>query len=509
VTAVQAAGLVDTLKGEGPFTVFAPTNEAFAAVEGLDEILNNTETLTAILTYHVIPSAIPSSDLLTSLQSAPEGEGISAATVQGANVTATLEGEAIAINEAKVVIPDVEASNGIVHVIDTVLLPPETRRKLQAGSSCYGTSTAAMSAPSMSSGGAAAPAPAQEGSVGADLPPSAPAADAPAAEAEQDIVEIATGTENLSTLVTALQAANLVDTLKGDGPFTVFAPTNEAFAAVEGIDEIVADTEVLTKILTYHVVPAELPSEAIAAQIESATEGSITASTVEGQNVTASAEGANLLLNGQARVVTPDVKASNGIVHIINNVLIPPELRRRLGPKYPGKTGGVAGEPKKDIVETAMATEALSTLVAAVKAAELVETLKSEGPFTVFAPTNEAFAALPAGVLDQLLCTPANVAILKNILLFHVVAGKAIDSKSIIDAAPLAATTALEEDVNVKVENGTVLVNDIPVIKADVKAKNGIVHVISGVLLPASFDPAALEACPTERRSLRARAVVM
>lgn len=117
VAAVQAAGLVDTLKGEGPFTVFAPTDEAFAklpagTVEGL---LEDTDTLTAILTYHVVPGKVMSTDL---------SDGMTATTVNGKDITISL-GDSVMVNDATVVQPDIETSNGVIHVIDSVILPPE------------------------------------------------------------------------------------------------------------------------------------------------------------------------------------------------------------------------------------------------------------------------------------------------------------------------------------------------------------------------------------------------
>lgn len=118
VAAVKAAGLVDTLKGEGPFTVFAPTDAAFAALpEGTVEMLlipENKDQLVSILTYHVVPGAVMSSDLT---------EGMTASTVQGATVTFTLEGGA-KVNDATITAADIAASNGVIHVIDKVIMPP-------------------------------------------------------------------------------------------------------------------------------------------------------------------------------------------------------------------------------------------------------------------------------------------------------------------------------------------------------------------------------------------------
>jgi uncharacterized surface protein with fasciclin (FAS1) repeats len=122
VAAVEAAGLAETLSGPGPFTVFAPTDEAFAAaLESLgltaDELLADTETLTSILTYHVIPGEVPSSDVVTM-------DGQTAATVNGADVAITVDGTTVMVNDATVVATDVPASNGVIHVIDGVLIPP-------------------------------------------------------------------------------------------------------------------------------------------------------------------------------------------------------------------------------------------------------------------------------------------------------------------------------------------------------------------------------------------------
>ncbi len=122
VAAVQAAGLVDTLSGEGPFTVFAPTDDAFvAALESLgltaEELLADTDTLSSILTYHVVAGAVPSSDVVTM-------DGQSVATVNGAEVAISVDGDTVMVNDATVTAVDVAASNGVIHVIDTVLLPP-------------------------------------------------------------------------------------------------------------------------------------------------------------------------------------------------------------------------------------------------------------------------------------------------------------------------------------------------------------------------------------------------
>jgi uncharacterized surface protein with fasciclin (FAS1) repeats len=141
-----------------------------------------------------------------------------------------------------------------------------------------------------------------------------------------------------------------------------------------------------------------------------------------------------------------------------------------------------AAQPKaeKDIVDTAVAAGSFKTLAAALQAAGLVDTLKSKGPFTVFAPTDEAFAKLPAGTVDDLL-KPENKEKLKAILLYHVVAGK-VTSKEVVKLH--SAKTVNGQSVTIEVKDGKVLINNATVIKADVEASNGVIHVIDTVLLP-------------------------
>ncbi len=134
----------------------------------------------------------------------------------------------------------------------------------------------------------------------------------------------------------------------------------------------------------------------------------------------------------------------------------------------------------KTIVETAVAAEGFDTLVAAVKAADLVEALSSEGPFTVFAPTDKAFAALPKGTLETLL-KPENKSKLQAILKYHVVAGKVMAADVVkVDSAK----TLQGQSVDVKVSNGKVMIDKAQVVKTDIKCSNGVIHVINKVILP-------------------------
>jgi len=155
------------------------------------------------------------------------------------------------------------------------------------------------------------------------------------------------------------------------------------------------------------------------------------------------------------------------VIHVIDAALLPPTEE--------------AMEEKQSIVEIAVADERFTTLVAALTAAELVETLSGEGPFTVFAPTNDAFAALPEGTVESLLL-PENKQALTDILLYHVVSGKVLAA----DVVTLtAAPTVLGKDITITVKDGKVFLNDtVEVIITDIEASNGVIHVIDAVLLP-------------------------
>jgi uncharacterized surface protein with fasciclin (FAS1) repeats len=166
-----------------------------------------------------------------------------------------------------------------------------------------------------------------------------------------------------------------------------------------------------------------------------------------------------------AKVILPDVETSNGVIHVIDSVLLPPEKL-------------------SDIIDTAIADGRFTTLVAALEAAGLVDTLKSEGPFTVFAPTDEAFAKLPAGTVENLL-KPENLETLKSILLYHAVSGKVM-AEDVVMLDGKKVDTALEgKQVMITVKDGKVYLNDnVEIIITDIETANGVIHVIDAVLLP-------------------------
>ena len=252
-TAIETAGLVSALQGAGPFTVFAPRNEAFDAL-GADVIqalldADNADLLADILTFHVVPGvAAMSADL---------GDGQTVTTLQGEDLTIGVSGSAVTVNGATVVTADIEATNGVIHIIDGVLVP------------------------------------------------------------EADIVDVAV-LNGLPTLVELVRTAGLEATLRSDNGgsgFTVFAPTEAAFAALTTVPSGPA----LVDVLTYHVVSGTVGSGAL-------SDGQVV-TTVQGSTFTVNVSGSSVTLTDQANntvsVVATDVPASNGVVHVIDGVILP------------------------------------------------------------------------------------------------------------------------------------------------------------------------------------------
>ena len=337
VAAVIQADLLTTLQGEGPFTVFAPTDQAFAEAGINLSSLDNDEgksILSDILLYHVLSGSVQSSEVT---------DGLTATAVNGDILTFAV-GDSVMVNDATVTTPDVMASNGVIHVIDKVLIPP------------------------------------------ADL---------------ENIPTVAQSTGIHNSLVSALIHANLVGALSGEGPYTVFAPTDAAFEEF-GLNlsdfDTEAENETLAKILSYHVAMGSVMSSSI-------TNGMEVNSLIQ-EPISVSVFNGSVILNGEALVTQADVMTSNGVIHVINKVLMPPSMSPQGPPGeicYDMETHTIdvtkteetcekMWTPSVDIPTTAAATTIHTALVAALDKANLVETLKGEGPFTVFAPTDEAFA---------------------------------------------------------------------------------------------------------------------
>lgn len=254
VAAVQAAGLVDTLKSAGPFTVFAPTDAAFAKLPKgtLEDLLRpeNKARLAAILTYHVVPSKLMASDVV---------KAAGAITVNGQRAAIKVKGSDVMIDAARVTATDIACSNGVIHVIDTVILP-----------------------------------------------------------STDNIVDTAQSAGTFSTLLTAAKAAGIAPVLAGEGPLTVFAPTDDAFAKLPAgtIENLLKpeNKDRLANVLKYHVVSGRIYSEQVVA--------GKSLSTLLGQSVSISTNGGAVMI-GPAKIVKTDINTSNGVIHVIDTVLLP------------------------------------------------------------------------------------------------------------------------------------------------------------------------------------------
>ena len=291
----------------------------------------------------------------------------------------------------------------------------------------------------------------------------------------RDIVDNAVLANNVTTVVVAVKAGGLVDTLKSAGPFTVFAPTNAAFAKLPAgtVDTLLKpeNKSQLVDILTYHVVSGRYTSSQL-------TDG-LVLKTVEGKTLKFHRDAQGLLwINGTAMAEIVDVMSSNGVTHVINAVLMPSSATYA---EEGVEVGGALMVRQKDIVDNAVLANNVTTVVAAVKAAGLVDTLKGAGPFTVFAPDNAAFAKLPAGTVDTLL-KPENKSKLVDILTYHVVAGryKMADLKD-----GMTLTTVEGKMLMIKKTGDKIGINGAAMIETpDVISSNGVTHVIDTVLLP-------------------------
>jgi len=406
-------------------TVFAPTNEAFQELidGGFDP--SDSTAVANLLKYHIIQDTIITSDELH------PGDLTS---VQGSDISVDIVGNSWSGNEIElnggvsIIKENILASNGIIHAIDTVLAVPDS---------------------------------------------------------PGDVVSIALGNPDFSDLVSALTKADLVSTLQGDGPFTVLAPTNEAFLKA-GIDVNTATREELTPILLYHVV------EGRKILSENLDVGNTVVQTnpINPTNLVVDVRkswfgSTHVTFNDDINVVAVDIIASNGVIHVIDNVLIPPD----------------------NIVDIASNNAEFSTLVSllSTQGIDLVSTLSGDGPFTVFAPTNDAFDRL--GDVD--LTTDE----LKNVLLYHVSPGNYrfsdIVKKDELDTA--FESEGVAQMIEVIVHRFWVWITgvsvkgdanggDSTVIVADILAANGFIHVIDEVLLP-NLPSSASQANPS--RSLR------
>ena len=395
-TAVLQANLATTLSGDGPFTVFAPSDEAFNSVPAnlLSELLADNDALTSVLLHHVHSGNAMSTDL---------SDGMQVLTLNNDNLIVAIDGTNVMIDMATVTQPDILASNGVVHVIDMVLVPTTN---------------------------------------------------------DQTVMDIISNSPVHTTLETAITAADLDETLSGDGPYTIFAPSDDAFDGLPdgALDLILANTEQLTGLLLNHVHSGNVLSTDLADGME--------VPTLNETSLTVSIEGMTIMIDF-ATVTQADLTASNGVVHIIDKVLLP---------EYT--------EVDTTVYSIIKTSPIHNTLETAINAANLDETLSGEGPFTVFAPTDDAFSALPAGALDELL---ANVTLLSEVLLHHVHSGN-VFSTDLSDG--MQVTTLNNDNLIVTIDGTNVMIDMASVIQPDIQADNGVIHIIDAVLI--SEDPSSI-----------------
>jgi len=288
---------------------------------------------------------------------------------------------------------------------------------------------------------------------------------AAAAAPSGSIVDIAASNGNFDTLVAAVQAAGLASTLDGPGTYTVFAPTDAAFETLLdqlGLSaaELLANKALLTDVLLYHVAAGKLTSEEVLALRELRM--------LNGDLATVSVRNGRPYIN-EASISTVDIQASNGVIHVIDAVILP---------------SGVAapsGTLDANIVEIALANPGFSSLVAALQAGELVGALNGPGPYTVFAPSNDAFNKTLGELGLTLEQVAADKALLTDILLYHVAAGR-YDAQDALGAGTIRMLNG--DSVTMSVRNGIVYVNGASVSRANIVTRNGIIHVIDAVLLP-------------------------
>jgi len=305
------------------------------------------------------------------------------------------------------------------------------------------------------------------------------------------IVELAFSAPDLSSLVDAVVAADLVPALSDPSTtYTVFAPTNEAFASlldtlgVETVDDI--DTDVLTKVLTYHVVP-------VAALSTDLTDGQVLDTLDVPETLTVDlSDGVKIVgVGSTATVIAPDNLAGNNVVHVIDEVLLPFELPESTTEQVP--EGPTPEIPSDSIAGVALTVPDLSILVEALIQAGLVgEFVDPTSTFTVLAPTNDAFAdALDALSFDSLEDIPIDT--LADVLKYHVITVGAVTSDQLTDGQVIPTLNGAELTVDLTSEPGSVIFkgvgSDAKVVIADVAAGDSVVHVIDAVLLPFPLTP--------------------
>lgn len=380
---VSVAGLDDDLSGAGPFTVFAPTDAAFGNLPGwliAQLAMDPSGDLADALLYHVVSDNLPSVDLLDGLLTSLEGSDLTIATSGG-----------VTVNGAMVTVADISTDNGIIHVIDAVLLPqPMT------------------------------------------------------------IVDAVVNSPDHELLEEFINTADLVEDMSAEGPFTLFAPTDDAFNALPAwlLGQLAGDIGELGVVLSNHLLAEEVMSDAMG--------DGVPLTNVLDEELTVSVDGdGNIMINGAA-VTVEDIQTYNGVVHVIDAVLLTQE---------PTIVDVVVNSPDHELLEEF------------VNVADLVDDLSADGEFTLFAPTDAAFEALPSWLLGLLSADPSELGV--------VLSNHALDSENYAATLTdgMVLTSLIDEELTVTIGDD-VMINNAVVTVTDIPSYNGVVHVIDAVLLP-------------------------
>jgi len=389
VQAIQDAGLAETLQQEGP--VFTVFAPTDDAFEALPE--GTLESLTPEQLAEILQFHVINGEI----ESGDLAASQDVETLLGEEILVEADGGVLVNGYSNVVTADVEAANGIIHAVDAVLLPEGYR--------------------------------------------------------DANVIDQAVELGNFTTLASAIEQVGLTSTLKYKGDFTVFAPTDDAFAALpQGLLGSLSEAQ-LTEILTYHVLSGEIFADQLNAEQAPAS--------LEGGEVFVTKDGnGDVTVNGSSSVVTADVDVSNGVIHAIDQVILP--------------------DAYGTVVDAASKRYNFETLVSAVVDAGLAGALSdTEASYTVFAPTDEAFAAVES-VVNSL-----STQQLATVLSYHVLPVEVASGDLAAEQAPASLT---DEAVYVTAADGNVTVNgSASVVEADIMTNNGTIHAIDEVILPNEF----------------------
>ena len=395
LTLLQDAGLVEALADEdATLTVFAPTNAAFAPFDAA-ALTASPEVAQDVLLHHVIGGVAATSDQLS--------DGQRVETLAGDEVLVRIVDGQVFIDGSRVSVADVETDNGVIHVIDRVLV------------------------------------------------------------GNQDLATVASVINQTRSLFGVVVDAGLGEAFAQADDWTVFAPDNGAFTAAA---EVLAglDPEQVVEILQYHVLPSGIVNSTDLLSLLDSEGGEVSVPTAQGEEVVITQDGGQIVFNGGQATLdlsSLDFYASNGIIHLIDGILLPEAYR-----------------PVTTIADVVAGSDDFSTLLVALQTAGLVEPLAdAEATFTVFAPTNEAFGPINAAALLE------NEEALTEVLTYHVLAGLSIASGDLAEGENVVSTLAGDELTVTLTPEGQVFMEGAQVTSADIGTDNGVIHVIDRVLL--------------------------